>query len=286
VLTSSGWGELERSLVDTRMRYGIARHESLAQQISFDPIGSSGQVSVSVVTFPAERATSVLLRAAKACRAGVCVSNRVALLNAGERLGSVMVPEGQVGLVMLSTSTIDGFLLSRGLLFRLIFGGIVEVAAWRPYRFIDVVDYGRGSRDPVEILIRPGSTRINNIMERGNGLLLADVREMTGVARDRVISLLGELKGRGLGGVLMVGQVGQPILGVPVQQHTFGVAMAAGVNPVVASYEAGVEIDFILNEAMVDFASLRPIDELIPVSEREHLATPSALSSATPELGD
>lgn len=282
VLTNSGWGELERSLVNTRMRYGLARHESLAQQITFDPATSNGQVASTAVIFPAEQLTIVLKRAAKACNSGLCVSNRGMLVREGERLGSVVVQEGQVGLVTVSTSTIDGFLLSRGLLFRPIFGGIVEVAAWRPYRFTDLVDFGRGSRDPVELLIRPGSTRINSIIERGYGLLLADVREMVGVARDRVIGLLSEIQGCGLGGVLMVGHVGQPILGVPVQQYTFGIAMVAGVNPVMASYEVGMLADFMLNEALVDFASLRPMDTLIPELERENRVASGVLLSATP----
>lgn len=282
VLTNSGWGELERSLVDTRMRYGLARHESLAQQVTLDPPSGSGQVAGTAVTCPLEQLTTVLKRAAKACRAGLCVSDLWMLVNAGERLGSMIVQDGQVGLVTVSTSTIDGFLLSRGLLFRPTFGGVVEVAAWQPYRFIDLVDYGRASRDPVELLIRPGSTRINSITERGYGLLLADVREMVGVARDRVIGLLGETQSCGMGGVLMVGQVGQPILGVPVQKHTFGVAMVAGVNPLLASYEIGVQADFMLNEALVDFASLQPIDKLIPELDGDDTAASGALLSATP----
>jgi len=264
------------------MRYGLARHESLAQQVTLDPSSCRGLVASTAVTFPAEHLTTVLKRAAKACRAGLCVSDRGMLVRAGERLGSMIVQDGQAGLVTVSTSTIDGFLLSRGLMFRPIFGGIVEVASWRPYRFIALVDFGRGSRDPVELLIRPGSTRINSIIERGYGLLLADVREMVGVARDRVISLLGETQSCGMGGVLMVGQVGQPILGVPVQKHTFGVAMVAGVNPILASYEIGVQADFMLNEALVDFASLQPIEKLIPELDGDDMEAPGALISATP----
>jgi repressor of nif and glnA expression len=282
VLTDAGSGELERSLVDTRMRYGLARHESLAQQVTFDPAKSDGKVASTAVTFPVEQLTTVLKSAAKACHAGLCISDRGMIVRAGERFGSMIVPNGKAGLAMVSTSTIDGFLLSRGLLFRPIFGGIVEVAAWRPYRFIDLVDYGRASRDPVELLIRPGSTRINSIIERGHGLLMADVREMVGVARDKVIGLLGEVKSCDMGGVLMVGQVGQPILGVPVQRYTFGVAMVAGVNPLLASYEIGVLADFMLNETLVDYSSLQPIDTLLPELDGDGVAVSGKLLCSTP----
>lgn len=271
-LTSEGWSEIQRSLVDTRMRYGLAKHESLAQQVTFDPGSRSGQVVGSLAVFPAGELATVLRCVAGSCRAGICVSDRVALLRGGEKVGGAFIPAGKMGIVMVSTATVDGILLSHGLLFRPIFGGVVEIAAWHPYRFVDVVDYGHSSRDPVEVLIRPGSTRVLSTFERGHGLILADVREMVGVARERARRVLDEIQGHGLGGVLTVGQVGQPILGIPVQQHTFGVAMAAGINPFVASYEAGVAAEFLLNEMMIDYAALRPVEELLSEPERDLLA--------------
>ncbi len=271
-LTEEGWRELRRSLVDTRMRYALARTEVLAQQVTFDPRSCSGHVVASLTVFPAQHLSAVLCDAWRACRAGLSVSNRAAILKGGEKVGSALVPHDKVGLLTVSTATIDGLLLSRGMLFRPTFGGIVEVAGWQPYRFVDVVDFGHGSRDPVEVLIRPGSTRLRNTLERGYGLILADIREVVGVARERARALLEEIHGCGLGGVLMVGQVAQPILGIPVQQHTFGIAVVAGVNPAVPAYEAGVPAEFHCSEAMVDYDSLRPIESLLAPAEREQAA--------------
>jgi repressor of nif and glnA expression len=276
-LTEEGWRELRRSLVDTRMRYALARTEMLAQQVAFDPGNCSGQVVTSLTVFPAEHLVTVLRHAVRACRAGICVGARAAVVSAGEKVGGVLVPPGKVGLLTLSTATLDGLLLSHGVLFRPTFGGIVEVVEWQPYRFVDVVDYGHGSRDPVEVLIRPGSTRLRNTLERGHGLILADVREVVGVARERARRVLEEVQGCGLGGVLMVGQVGQPILGIPVQQHTFGIALAAGVNPAVPAYEAGVAAEFHCSEAIVEYSSLRPIETLLPKQDQEQLPVGGAL---------
>lgn len=269
VLTPDGWQELQRSLVDTRMRFGLAKTETLAQQVSFDPGSLCGQVAASLTIFPEDRLATVLSHLPRVCRAGICVSDRMAVLHPGERLGGVPVTSGKVGIVTISTATIDGLLLSHGILFRPTFGGIVEVAAWHPYRFVDVVDYGYASRDPVEILIRPGSTRVRGTVERGYGLITADVREVVGVGRERTRRLLRQLGDCGLGGVLMVGQVGQPILGIPVQQHTFGIALVAGINPPVAAYEAGVPAEFACSEGLVDYSLLKPIEELAPTSQGE-----------------
>ncbi|HEX2923252.1 MAG TPA: NrpR regulatory domain-containing protein [Chloroflexota bacterium] len=279
-LTDEGWRELRRSLVDTRMRHALARTETLAQQVSFDPGSRSGQVVASLTIFPADRLSTVLQSAVAACRAGICVSDMSMLVRGGQKLGGVLIPKNRMGLVMSSTATIDGLLLSHGVLFRSTFGGILEVAGWHPYRFVDVVDFGYGSRDPVEVLIRPGSTRVRSTLERGYGLILADVREVVGVARDRVRRILDEIRPCGLGGVLMVGQVGQPILGVPVQQHTFGIAIVAGVNPTVASYEAGVAAEFHCSETMVDYTTLCPIESLVRETNGEALSVGGSLKNA------
>lgn len=270
-LTQEGREELRRSMVDSRMRSALAQVETMAQQVTFDPDVRNGLLAVSVVLFPEEHLYLVLRNTIRATRAGLCVSDRVALLHAGQKVGGVLVPTGKVGLMVVAASTIDGFLLSRGFLFRRSFGGTVEIAGWRPHRFVDVMDYGLGSLDPIEVLARPGRTGVLNAMERGHGLMLGSVREMLGVARDRVMRALHELQGTSLGGIMAVGQVGQPILGVPVQQHTFGIVVAASINAVVASMESGVAVEVRAQEAMVEYESLRSVEELLPEPERNEL---------------
>ncbi len=274
--TEGGWRELRRSLVDARMMYALAKTETLAHQVTFDTKRDSGDVVGALTTFPEDALATVLSQAARACQVGVCISDRVALLHGGEKFGVSPIPQGKMGLVTVSTATIDGLLLLKAISSRPTFGGIVEVSSWRPHRFVDVLEYGRGSRDPVEVLIREGSTRLHRVLDRGHGLIMADVRELVGVARERARALLEEMSGCGLGGVLMLGQVGQPVLGVPVQQHTFGLALAAGVNPTVAAYEAGVRAEFRCSEAMVDFSSLLPIEDLL-----REAGLPSALAGGS-----
>jgi len=72
----------------------------------------------------------------------------MAVLKEGERVGRGTVPLGKAGLLFVGATTIDGLLLSRGFLFRPSFAGLVQVARWHPYRFIDLVDYGRDPSIP------------------------------------------------------------------------------------------------------------------------------------------
>ncbi len=267
MVTPEGWRELRRSRVDTRIGWGLARQETMAQQVTFDPYSRRGQVAASLTIFPIEEQEGVLRHVARVARAGLCLSERMALANSGDRVGSVTIPPGKAGIITVSTSTITGILVSQGFLVSTTYAGIAEIADWRPYRFVDVLRYGQGSMDSVENLIRPGSTRVGHTAERGRGLVIADVRELVGVARERARDLLKQLRGCGIGGVLMVGQVGQPVLGVPVRDHTFGVASLAGVNATLAAYELNVATDFHLVNCLVDYSSLLPAEHLLPEAE-------------------
>lgn len=267
VLTELGRQELRNSLVDTRLSYALARFETLAHQVTLDPKEGTGYAVGSMIKFPEEKLGEVIQNTAVVCKAGLCTGDRVAVLRAGERVGGVLIPPGKAGLVVLSTVTVDGLLLSRGIMFRPTFAGIVEVSERRVRRFIDVLEYGRDSRDPIEILTLAGGTNVRNVVEHGQGLLIADVREVVSVARERVEYLISELAGYNLGGVLAIGQPGQPVLGVPVRPHTFGIAMIAGITPGVLSFEKGIPCEFYCIESLVDYESLRPIDSLLSEME-------------------
>ncbi len=263
ILTDEGRSELRNSLVDTRMNVAVARIETLAHLVTFDPGSSTGRVVGALAVFPETHLPRVLHDAVRICETRFAVSNRIAVVSAGERFGRVIVPAGQAGLVMVGTAAIDGIILSRAVMFRPTFTGIVEVREWQPTRFVDVLEYGQGSRDPLEVLTTGGNTQVLGIIERGSGLIPADVREVPGVARERIEQLEKELRRAGMGGILAIGQVGQPVLGLPVRQHTFGIALAAGIIPAVTSYEGGVPVEFHCSEAIVDFSSLTPANELL-----------------------
>lgn len=263
VLTPAGWEELRRTPIHARLMHALVRWDVASHQVTLDTSSGSGLVVGALTIFPADQLPVVLLNAARVCQAGFCVSDRMALLGEGDSYGSYMVPSGKRGLVAVSSITHDGLLLSRGLASRLTFGGAVEIVAGQPTRFIDVFELGRSSMDPLGSLARQGITRVQDIVEGGSGILLADIRELVGVARPRALGVMKEAEACGLGGILAVGQIGQPVLGIPVQHHNYGAVVVAGINATVAAYEVGVPAEFHCIEGMVDFASLRTVASLL-----------------------
>ena len=125
---------------------------------------------------------------------------------------------GKAGLIVLSTVTVDGLLLSRGIMFRPTFAGIVEASdGWAFPRF----EYG-GDSGSIGILTWPARSSV----ERGQDLH-ADVRGVMARERVEIRFQVGQLN---LGGVLAIGQPGQPVLGVPTPhlQHP----LIASITPV------------------------------------------------------
>lgn len=74
-------------------------------------------------------------------KTGLCVSDKVAIAHEGERLGSVVIPAGKVGLATVCSVVINGSLLKEGIPIESKFGGVLEVIDNKPKRFTAVISY-------------------------------------------------------------------------------------------------------------------------------------------------
>jgi repressor of nif and glnA expression len=68
------------------------------------------------------------------------------------------------------------------------------------------------------------------------------------------VGLLEQLKSIGFGGLIMVGDPGDPVLGCPVGSGKIGIAFYAGVNGPVAAEELGANIKTMPISMLVDYS--------------------------------
>jgi repressor of nif and glnA expression len=233
--------------------------EDYAMQVTFDPKEGTGKVvyNLSVIrTDDLDYAISVLKDAYKT---GICVSGLVRLYDEKEKVGDFRVPEGCTAICSMCSLTFDGILIRRGVPTNPIGGGIVEIEHRAPRRFTHMIRYEYTTIDPLQVLMSQDITSITNVMRRGSGTILANLRECHREAEPLIAGVLDELAGSSFSGILDVGIPNTPILDVNVSPEYFGIAAVGGTNPMAAIKEGGKWVQTRAIKGLMDVAGMKEI---------------------------
>ena len=106
------------------------------------------------------------------------------------------------------------------------------------------------------MLISHKITSVNNVMRRGSGNILANVREFHMEAQPLVGSVLDELTNSSFTGILEVGMPNVPLLGVPVSPQFVGIAAVGGTNPMAAIREGGRWVQTQAMKGLMDISEM------------------------------
>jgi len=264
MLTPAGIEELKMALAPEQVGFIQEKLESLSFQTTFDPVKRTGQVPINTSLIDKECFPEALSAMAEAFRAGLCTSQLVAVAGEGGKLGSVVVPPGQVGLATVCSVVINGVLLKAGIPVVPRFGGVLEVRRSRPDRFVAIINYAGTSLDPSEQYIRARMTSVLEVARRGEGKILANFRELPALSRAAAAERIAALEEAGIGGVHALGNTSEPVCRIPVGVDRVGLVLLGGLNPVAAVAEAGIEVENVSESGVIDFGRLAPYHELLP----------------------
>jgi len=256
MITSKGLEELRMALAPAQVGFILDKLELLAFLTTFDPHKQTGQVAINTSLFHKDDFSDALAAMKDAFKVGICVSELVAIASEGESLGNVVVPKGKVGLGTVCSVTINGVLLKAGVPTDLRFGGVLEIRDSRPKRFVAIINYNGTSLDPSEQYIRAGMTNVSEAARNGNGMILANFREIPASARLIVEEKITALKQAGIGGVYTLGNTSEPVCQIAVGLNRIGMILLGGLNPVATAVEAGVEVENTAESGMIDFKQL------------------------------
>jgi len=182
------------------------------------------------------------------------MGRRLAIAEAGQKLGGVIVPEGSIGIATVCSVTVNGIMLHEGIPVTSRFGGLIEMRDGEPQRFVDLIEYRGTTIDPLEVFIHAGMTSVRQCARTGRGIIGGSFREIPAVAVEGVAQVRAEMESYGLGGILAVGDPGQPLLDIPVADGRAGIIVVGGLNPVAAVHEAGIAV------SMASLSGLADID--------------------------
>jgi len=239
-ITERGRREIEEALVHDRIGFIHARLEEMIYQTDFDLEKERGLVIANITTIKKEDLDDALrvLRYLSEHE----MSCRIKILVEGASDYRVVVPEGHVGIATICSATCDGILLKHGIPVNINYGGMLRFDKNQASHYTDLIAYAGTTIDPMKIFISWKTTSVLDIVETGNGLLLANVRAVPDLARDEASKILARTVAAGIIDYVKIGEPHSPVLGAPVAAGMTGISVSAGLNSIAAIQEVGIEV--------------------------------------------
>lgn len=238
-ITGQGLEEMSRSLATQRLGFTITRFMSLAYSATYDPVVDGGSV-VGNVALLDKCLESKAVDTMKALQGlNLLSAPYIKILDEGEEYCDISVPKGQFALFTVCNLTLDSILIHSGIPLFFKYGGLVQVVNRKPIRFVEIISYEGTTIPPLEVFVYRKMTSISRILKTGSGMILATLREVPSEAREKTVKILEAQQKKGWGGVLVLGEPNEPVLGVPVGMDRFGICMVGGIVPGAAMVEDG-----------------------------------------------
>jgi len=241
-ITQKGLEELSRALASQRLGFTKTRFMSLAYSTTYNPSTDSGTVVANVSILP-KSLRSKTLETVKALHSmGLLSAPYIKMLDENEEYCDISVPEGKIALFTVCNLTLDGILIHSGIPISFECGGLVQMVNRKPIRFAEIISYEGTTIPPLEVFVYTKMTSITRVLKSGSGMLLATLRVIPAEAREKTVEILERQRQKGWGGILVVGEPNEPILGVPIGMDRFGICMVGGTVPAAAMAEEGVQV--------------------------------------------
>jgi repressor of nif and glnA expression len=261
-LTAKGLEELRVALAPNNLTFIQEKLELLAFRTTFDVTDKKGQIAINTSLFNENEFSRALKVIKQVIKSGLCISEMVAVAEAGGKLGEVVIPKGKVGIATICGVTVNGVLLKHGVPMESKFGGLLEIRNSKPHRFTALINYGGTSLDPSEQYIRARMTTVMEAAKTGNGRILANFREIPAPAKSIVNEIDKQLKKTGISGIYFLGSISEPVCQISVGINRVGMILLGGLNPIAATVEAGFDVDNIAESGMMEFSQLKSIWEI------------------------
>lgn len=262
MITQKGREELSQALVSEKVGFIISKIETLSYLTNLDLDTQEGNIILNISYFPEEKLKEAIKIMKPVFLSPYVMSNKVVLKRSGEKIGDIIVPEGQMGFGTVCSVTINGIFLKNGIPVNSKFGGVLQINS-EPVRFTALIGYEGSSLDPLEIFIKSRMTDVCGAVKNHSGKILASFREIPIASIEKAVQLKETLREKGIGGILLLGNPNQPLLEMPVSMDKAGMIIVGGLNPIAALEETGIPSISKAMSTLYKFSELVTFKELL-----------------------
>ncbi len=261
ILTEPGRAELEHSNIVAKVGFVRGRIDTLGYRMTFRCKTGAGTVISNFATVRTRDLSQIFTEIKPVFDKNLSMGTRLSLLHSGETRSGKTVPAGCAVLGTPCSITLNGILMAEGIPVTARYGGLLEMKQNRPLRFVELMEYSAVTVDPLETFIRAGMTDLRGCIHKDHGIITASFREIPSAATDDANKIFARLQKLGLGGALLTGRPGQPLLDIPVAEGRTGFIVTGGLNPMAAIVEAGIPCEPRSLSSLEDFSLFRLYNE-------------------------
>lgn len=260
VITERGINELNNALVGDRLGFIITKIEKLIYDTTFDLKTGQGKVIINTSIIDKDDFDRAIEILSEVVNNGFSISPYIKIIDEGTVTSDIKILPGKVGIATMCSITIDGILMKSGIPVNTRYGGILKVKGRNPVGFEELIVYAGTTIDPMKIFISRKMTRVLDAVNTGNGVLLANLREIPESSLLEAEKVLDAIMDIGIGGIAEIGKPGKPVLNASVESGRVGVVAYAGVNGMAAVEEMGINVDTHPISTILDFRELKKLE--------------------------
>jgi repressor of nif and glnA expression len=249
ILTETGIAETDSALVEDRIGFVISKLERLAYRSTFDPDTATGDVAYNLSIVPDEILEGVVQTFDKVREAGYSFFHSYSIIDRDPR-----IPSGHSGIITICSITMDGVFQHNGIPVTMAYGGTIRIADKIPVEFVDLIGYQGSTVDPLQLFINSGLTSIGSCIDNGNGVLLANIRQIPGSSWERASDLITRMQNSGFRFPLMMGK-GQ-IYNLMTDPSRISLVSCSGMNSIGYASEKGYKLMTEIGAGTIPFSRI------------------------------
>lgn len=264
-LTSLGRSQLKNELIYDHVDFVFSKFEEMIYETSLDEKAEKGNVIVNVSKIILDEGSlkdkkdNPVEIMKKAFSIGLCVSPLIDI----EKKMQEDTARNEFLIKTICGTTIDGILLKHGIPSLPIYGGLLKIKDYIPQRFTELISYKKTSIPPINAFVADGMTSVLSVLENGNGIIPANFRVIPEKSLEKSKKIFNDLSNIGIDGIVSIGESGEKVLGINVNENFAGIAIAGGITPICALKEMGSFVDMRLADKLANFEDLKPINNII-----------------------